>query len=320
MEKILITGSSGFIGMHLSLSLLNDGYDIFGVDDMNDYYDPSLKNARLKKLMNHDNFKFIKGNIADSNFIKSTFDKCKPDKVVNLAAQAGVRYSLSNPEVYIDSNICGFMNILEQCRLNNIKGLVYASSSSVYGKNKEIPFSEKDNVDKPISIYAVTKKSNELMAHAYSHLYGLKTTGLRFFTVYGPWGRPDMAMYIFANKMIKNEPIPVYNQGNMMRDFTYIDDIVIGIKSAIINNYKCEIFNLGNNCVVELMEMIKILEKGLNTNAKIDFMNMQPGDVQKTFANIDYARDKLDYKPEISIIKGINKFLKWYKSYHKIKL
>jgi len=316
MEKILITGSSGFIGMHLSLSLLKSGYDIIGLDNMNDYYDPDLKKARLKILMEYKNFQFFKGDIADLSFLNSVFSQTRPEKVVNLAAQAGVRYSLKNPHAYIESNIIGFMNILEQCRSNNIKGLIYASSSSVYGGNKKHPFSESHKVDKPISIYAVSKKSNELMAYAYSHLYGLKTTGLRFFTVYGPWGRPDMAMHIFTKKIAEKKSLPVFNHGNMKRDFTYIDDIITGVRSAIDKNYDCEIFNLGNNRIEDLMDMINIIEQNLKIDARINFMDIQPGDVQKTFANIDKARNKLGYQPKISIDKGIPKFIKWYKSYH----
>ncbi len=316
MEKILVTGCSGFIGMHLSLSLLDSGYHVTGVDDMNNYYDISLKEARLKKLLHYNKFEFFKGNIADRSFIDYVFDQAKPVKVVNLAAQAGVRYSLQDPHAYVNTNIVGFMNILEQCRQSNIKGLIYASSSSVYGGNKVIPFSESQNVSKPLSIYAASKKSNELMAYSYSHLYGIKTTGLRFFTVYGPWGRPDMAMYIFTKKISNKKPLPVFNRGNMKRDFTYIDDIIIGIRSAIDKNYEYEIFNLGNNCAEDLMDMIKVIEKCLKTNAKLNLMDIQPGDVKKTIANIEHAKNKLGYEPKVSIEEGIPKFIKWYNSYH----
>ena len=320
MEKILITGSSGFIGMNLSLSLLDSGYHVIGIDNMNDYYDPSLKKARLEKIIKHKNFRFFEGSIADLSFVNHVFNEVRPDKVVNLAAQAGVRYSLIDPHAYVESNISGFMNILENCRHNDIKGLIYASSSSVYGGNKEIPFSESHNVDKPISMYAASKKSNELMAYAYSHLYGLKTTGLRFFTVYGPWGRPDMAMYIFAKKITEKKPIPVFNHGDMKRDFTYIDDIIMGVRSSIEKNYDCEIFNLGNNRSEDLMDMIGLIEKSLKTNAKLKFMDIQPGDVEKTLANISHAEKKLNYNPQIFIEEGIPKFIEWYKSYHSVSL
>lgn len=317
-NKILVTGSCGFIGMHLCKSLLEDGFQVFGLDNMNNYYDLKLKESRLELLSKYDGFNFTKVDIQNYSILESVFKKIKPSKVVNLAAQAGVRYSLVNPHAYVESNIVGFMNLLELCRYHDIEGMIYASSSSVYGGNNKIPFAESDNVDKPLSMYAVSKKTNELMAYSYSHLYGLKTTGLRFFTVYGPWGRPDMAMYIFTNKIIKNDKIPVFNHGNMKRDFTYIDDIIMGIRSAIDKNYDCDVFNLGNNSSEKLMDMIKIIEKNLNINANIDFKEIQPGDVEKTFANIDHARNKLNYEPKISIEKGIPKFIDWYKLYHKI--
>jgi len=315
METLLVTGSSGFIGMHLSLSLLEDGYKVIGVDNMNYYYDPNLKEARLKNLLAYNNFEFIKADINDSPLIDNIFKTYEPSKVVNLAAQAGVRYSLENPHAYIDSNINGFMNILEACRNHKVQGLIYASSSSVYGGNKKTPFSEKDSVDKPISIYAASKKSNELMAHSYSHLYGLKTTGLRFFTVYGPWGRPDMALYIFTQKITKGESIQVYNHGNMMRDFTFVDDIIKGTRASIEKNFDCEIFNLGNNRCEELMDMIRIIEKNLGIKADINFLDLQKGDVEKTFADIDHSKKMLGYVPETSISEGIPKFIDWYKTY-----
>ena len=315
METLLVTGSSGFIGMHLSLNLLEDGYKVIGVDNMNHYYDPDLKEARLKKLLAYNNFEFIKADINDSPLIDNIFKTYEPSKVVNLAAQAGVRYSLENPHAYIDSNINGFMNILEACRNHKVQGLIYASSSSVYGGNKKTPFSEKDSVDKPISIYAASKKSNELMAHSYSHLYGLKTTGLRFFTVYGPWGRPDMALYIFTQKITKGESIQVYNHGNMMRDFTFVDDIIKGTRASIEKNYDCEIFNLGNNRCEELMDMIRIIEKNLGIKADIDFLDLQLGDVEKTFADIDHSKKMLDYSPKTSISEGIPEFINWFIDY-----
>ena len=318
MEKILVTGSSGFIGMHLCRALLNDGYVVMGIDNMNDYYDVSLKEARLSFLSDYDNFTFNKINISDLQEIERVFNEFKPEKVVNLAAQAGVRYSIENPHAYIQSNIVGFTNVIEACRHYDVKGLIYASSSSVYGGNKKIPFSVDDRVDKPISIYAASKKSNELIAHTYSHLYNLNTTGLRFFTVYGPWGRPDMAMYIFTDKIRKGKKIPVFNHGKMQRDFTYIDDIVNGIRASLENNYSCEIFNLGNNRCESLMDMVNCIEKALDKKAEINFMDIQPGDVPKTFADIGHAKNKLNYEPKIPIQKGVPKFIEWYKSYHNI--
>ena len=318
MEKILITGASGFIGMHTCKNLLSSGFKIYGIDNMNDYYDTELKEARLKILSEYENFTFKKLDICDSKGVDLLFKEFKPFKVVNLAAQAGVRYSLKNPHAYIQSNIVGFTNIVEACRKHEVSGLIYASSSSVYGANRKMPFSETDNVDKPISIYAASKRSNELIAYTYSHLFGLRTTGLRFFTVYGPWGRPDMAIYLFTEKIYKGEPIMVFNNGNMERDFTYIDDIVNGIRKAIEGNYECDIFNLGNNHSENLMDMIKVIEANLDIDAKLHFKDIQLGDVEKTFANIDYAKDKLSYSPKISIYDGIPKFIRWYKSYKKI--
>jgi len=315
MEKILVTGSSGFIGMHLCKSLLEDGYQVVGIDNMNDYYDPALKEARLKELYLYDNFKFVKADISDYPSVETAFKDFEPEKVVNLAAQAGVRYSLENPQAYIQSNVVGFMNILECCRHHQVKGLIYASSSSVYGGNEKIPFSIDDSVDRPISIYAASKISNELMAYTYSHLYGLHTTGLRFFTVYGPWGRPDMAMYIFIEKISNDLPIPVFNYGKMQRDFTYIDDIIDGVKASIDKNFFCEIFNLGNNCCENLMDMITLIEQSLGKKAEMNLMDIQPGDVKKTFADIEYSRDKLGYEPTTSITEGIPAFIRWYRDY-----
>jgi len=301
--------------MHLCKSLLDDNFIVYGIDNLNAYYNPKLKDARLKQLKCYDNFSFSNSDISELKPIDQLFKDFQPNKVVNLAAQAGVRYSLENPHTYLDSNITGFLNILECCRHNNIDGLIYASSSSVYGGNEKVPFSEKDRVDYPISIYAASKKSNELMAHTYSHLFGIHTTGLRFFTVYGPWGRPDMAMYLFTKKILKNEPVPVFNNGHMNRDFTYIDDIINGIRSAIEKNYSCEIFNLGNNRSEDLMDMISIIENYLGKKAKIIFHGMQLGDVEKTFADISRAKERLGYKPTVSIEYGIPKFIDWYKSF-----
>tara|TARA_Y100000816_G_scaffold84318_2_gene57887 strand:+ start:9994 stop:10953 length:960 start_codon:yes stop_codon:yes gene_type:complete len=319
MEKIIVTGSSGFIGMHLCKSLLEDGYKICGIDNMNNYYDLKLKKSRLELLSSYKNFTFKKIDISNTEAIESTFKEVKPNKVVNLAAQAGVRYSIENPQEYIKSNVLGFTNIIESCKNNKVSGLIYASSSSIYGGNGKIPFSIDDRVDKPISMYAVSKKSNELTAYTYNHLFGLNTTGLRFFTVYGPWGRPDMAMYIFANKLMQGEEISVFNNGEMYRDFSYIDDIVNGIRSSIEHNYPYELFNLGNNRCENLLDMIGFIEEGLGKKAEIKYTGMQLGDIKKTYANIDHAKKKLNYDPKVSIKEGIPKFLDWYKSYHNLK-
>ena len=318
-SRILVTGSAGFIGYHLCKSLLNDGFIVYGVDNINSYYDPALKQARLDQLQSHPNFSFNKLDISNSDDLNKAFENFKPQKVVNLAAQAGVRYSLENPQAYIESNVVGFMNILECCRHHDVEGLIYASSSSVYGGNEKIPFSVDDRVDRPISIYAATKKSNELMAHSYSHLFGLNTTGLRFFTVYGPWGRPDMAMYIFADKISKGEPIQVFNHGKMERDFTYIDDIINGTRAAIDKNYPYEVFNLGNNNSEDLMEMVGLIESEIGEKAEIQFEGMQPGDVKRTFADIKHSQEKLNYTPTTKIVEGIPKFIEWYLEYSSNK-
>jgi len=316
--KILITGAAGFIGFHLSRRMLDQGYEVLGIDNINDYYDKNLKTIRLNKLSNYKNFSFKKLDISNRNALKKTFQSFLPNKVVNLAAQAGVRYSLENPYAYIDSNIVGFTNIIELCRYNDVDSFIYASSSSVYGGNKKIPFNIEDRVDKPLALYGATKRTNELFAYTYSKLYGLNTTGLRFFTVYGPWGRPDMAMYIFTKKIMDGQQISVFNNGNMKRDFTYIDDIIAGTMAAIEMDYKCEIFNLGNNKSENLMDAISIIEKELNKKAIIDFQPMQPGDVQESFADIDYSIEKLNYKPKTTIDIGIPKFIEWYKKYLKM--
>ncbi len=318
-EKILVTGCAGFIGMHLCKKLFELGYNVIGVDNLNDYYDVNLKLKRLSRLESNDSFTFIKLDIGEMSPLEDVFKNHYPKKVVNLAAQAGVRYSLKNPKSYMESNIVGFMNILECCRYYNVEGLVYASSSSVYGGNKKIPFSEVDNVDSPISIYAASKKANELMAYSYNHLFGLRSTGLRFFTVYGPWGRPDMAMYIFASKILMNKPIQVFNHGVMQRDFTFIDDIVEGIVSSIINNHNCEVFNLGNNRTEDLMGVVSMIEKKLGKKAIVQFEDMQAGDVKKTCANIDKAKSKLGYSPSTNVEEGLSKFLDWYTNYIKLR-
>ena len=318
-EKILVTGSAGFIGMSLCQKLLRSDYPVFGVDNLNSYYDPLLKKNRIKELAKFKNFMFEKIDISNLVELKKIFKKFKPDKVVNLAAQAGVVYSLENPQAYIKSNIDGFLNVLECCKEFHIKGLVYASSSSVYGASEKIPFSiEDDNTNAPISIYAVTKKTNELMAHSYNYLYNLHTTGLRFFTVYGPWGRPDMAMYKFVDRILKDKEIDVYNHGLMERDFTYIDDIVNGIVSAVEKNYFNEIFNLGNSKTEKLMDLIKIIEINLNKAAKINFMDIQLGEIKKTLSDIDSSKKKLSFSPQTSLNEGVSKFVYWFKNYHKL--
>jgi len=315
MKKIIVTGSCGFIGMHLCEKLLKSGFQILGLDNLNNYYSTALKKMRLSILEKYSNFKFEKIDISNKKEINTTFSNFNPELVVNLAAQAGVRYSIENPNAYITSNIEGFINILECCRHFEVEGLIYASSSSVYGANDVIPFSVSDRVDKPISIYAATKRSNELMAHSYSHLYNLNTTGLRFFTVYGPWGRPDMALFKFTKAILEEKPIDVFNHGNHTRDFTYIDDIVSGVFSAINNNYQCEIFNLGNSHTENLMDMISLLEKEVGKKAIINFKEMQLGDVKKTYADIAKSKKLLNYSPSVRLGKGIPQFIKWYKSY-----
>tara|TARA_B100002051_G_C16730721_1_gene638059 strand:+ start:886 stop:1857 length:972 start_codon:yes stop_codon:yes gene_type:complete len=317
-KKLLVTGAAGFIGYHLSKSLLKDGFDVYGLDNINDYYDVNLKYSRLNELKKFSNFNFYKLDISNYEDLSNVFKEINPNKVINLAAQAGVRYSIENPFAYMASNIVGFLNIIELCRHSSVEGLIYASSSSVYGSNKKIPFSVEDRVDDPISFYAASKRSNELIANTYSHLYGLHTTGLRFFTVYGPWGRPDMAMFIFADKISRGEKIEVYNNGNMKRDFTYIDDIVNGIRASIDKNYKCEIFNLGNNKSEELMHIVSSIENSLGKKALIDFKPIQPGDVKKTNANIDKSKKLLGYAPNINVDFGIEKFISWYKDYHSV--
>ena len=317
-EKILVTGCAGFIGMHLCASLLKDGFIVHGIDNINAYYDKILKNNRLYKLKNYSNFSFDVLTLEDFNGLKKIFDEFEPDKVINLAAQAGVQYSMKNPFAYIDSNISGFMNILECSKSSSVNGLIYASSSSVYGSNKEVPFSENDRVDNPISIYAATKVSNELMAKVYNDLYNLNTTGLRFFTVYGPWGRPDMAYYIFTEKILKNEIITIYDYGNVERDFTYIDDIVEGVRSAINKNFSNEIFNLGNNKKEKVLSLLKFIEEKLGKKANIDLQPLKPGDVRSTNADISKSKNMLDYNPKVSLKKGIDTFIDWYLDYFKV--
>lgn len=336
-KTILVTGSAGFIGSHLSSRLLNEGHQVIGIDNVNDYYDPKLKQDRLKQLKD-ENFIFIKTNLENLETINQIFEKYKPEIVINLAAQAGVRYSLENPHAYVNSNIVGFTNILEACRHNKVGHLIYASSSSVYGANESKPFSTSDNIDHPLSLYAATKKSNELFAHTYSHLYGLPTTGLRFFTVYGPWGRPDMALFLFTKAIVNDEPIDVFNHGNMMRDFTYVDDIVESItrltrRPAQSNPewsganpdpgssyapYK--VYNIGNNSPVRLMDFIEAIENKLGKTAKKNFLPLQAGDVPETYANVDDLYRDIDFQPQTSIQDGVNKFIDWYLEYYEVKL
>jgi UDP-glucuronate 4-epimerase len=340
--KVLVTGAAGFIGFHTAQKLIANGHEVVGLDNINDYYDINLKYARLKELgVSKENaspfnqicesdtfgtrYKFIRLNIEDREKLPTLFSDEKFDIVCNLAAQAGVRYSIENPETYIDSNIVGFLNILECCRHHAVKHLVYASSSSVYGLNKEIPFKTTATVDHPISLYAASKKANELMAHTYSHLYGFATTGLRFFTVYGPWGRPDMALFLFTEAINKNEPIKVFNNGDMERDFTYVDDIVEGVfriiekdtQDRIANNKGYKIYNIGNNDSVKLTDFIAEIEKNLSKKAEKQLLPMQPGDVAKTWANVDELIKDYDYSPKTSVAEGIKKFINWYTEFYK---
>lgn len=316
--KCLVTGAAGFIGFHVSKSLLQDSIEVLGIDNINDYYDKTLKLNRIDNLNFFKNFKFKRADISNRLQLEKIFITFKPDKVINLAAQAGVRYSIDNPYAYLDSNLTGFLNILEMCKKFDIKGLIYASSSSVYGNSKKIPFNIEHRTDKPIAFYGATKKANELMAYTYSHLYGLRTTGLRYFTVYGPWGRPDMALHIFTKYIISKEKLTVYNNGNMKRDFTYIDDVVIATKNALIKNYKCEIFNIGRSRSEKLMDMVKVIEGCLNLKADICYEPIQPGDIKESFANISKTTKMLNYNPQTNIDLGIPIFIEWYKKYYKI--
>ncbi len=332
--KILVTGTAGFIGCAAALRLLERGEQVIGIDNLNDYYDVNLKQARLERLRPFSNFTEIQADIADRAAMKQLFNQHQPEKVLHLAAQAGVRYSLQNPQAYIDSNIQGFMNILEGCRYNAIEHLVYASSSSVYGANTKIPFSVHHNVDHPVSLYAATKKSNELMAHTYSHLYKIPTTGLRFFTVYGPWGRPDMSPFLFTRNILSGKPIQVFNYGKHKRDFTYIDDIVEGVirtldkiaqpntqwssdqPDSASSQAPYRIYNIGHNHPVELMDFIGLLEKFLGKKAQCELLPMQPGDVVNTYADIDALVTDVGYRPSTSIEVGVEKFVAWYRNYY----
>lgn len=336
--KVLITGSSGFIGFHLGKLLLNKGYEVVGIDNMNDYYDVKIKEGRLDILKRYEKFSFYKIDLKDKKNIDNLFEKNGFDYVVNLAAQAGVRYSIQNPYAYVDSNLIGFVNILEACRNYPVKHLLYASSSSVYGGNQVVPFSTEHQVDHPVSLYAATKKSNELMAHTYSHLYKVPTTGLRFFTVYGPWGRPDMAYFSFTDAILKGKPINIFNYGKMERDFTYVDDIVEGIykllhlppkenldwdekKSKLSESFApYKIYNIGNNQPVKLEQFISVLEEKIGKKAVKNYMEMQAGDVVRTYADTSDLENSIGFKPSTSIDEGLGKFADWYKTFYNIEI
>lgn len=334
--KVLVTGSAGFIGSALSLQLLGRGDEVIGIDNLNDYYDVELKKARLKRTLDNKSFTDVRMDLEDREGIAAVFEEYKPDRVVNLAAQAGVRYSLENPLAYVDTNLVGFTNILEGCRHNGVEHLVYASSSSVYGSNTHMPFSVHDNVDHPVSLYAASKKANELMAHTYSHLYRLPTTGLRFFTVYGPWGRPDMALFLFTRNILAGKPIDVFNYGKHRRDFTYIDDIVEGVVRLIdhipepnpdwsgdapdsaTSSAPYKLYNIGNNQPVELMHYIEVLEQCLGRKAEKNLLPLQPGDVPDTYADVTGLVSDLGYQPDTRIEDGIARFVEWYRDYYKV--
>ena len=339
-KTILVTGAAGFIGYHLCEALLKSGHKVIGLDNINDYYNVNLKYARLQLLgierkdaevynaisnsmIRSSQMQFIRLNLEDREALPKLFKEFKFDMVCNLAAQAGVRYSLENPEAYIDSNINGFLNVLECCRHHSVKRMVYASSSSIYGNSDKVPFNESNNVDKPISLYAATKKSNELMAHTYSHLYSIETIGLRFFTVYGPWGRPDMAMFLFTDAIINNRPIKVFNSGDLSRDFTYIDDIVAGVFATLLEDSKdlslYKLYNIGNSAPVQLMDFIKSIENNLGVVAEKEMLPMQAGDVNQTWADVSKLQNDYYYKPNTSVEKGVEAFIDWYKRYYKIK-
>lgn len=322
-QTYLVTGSAGFIGFHLSKRLLEDGVRVVGLDNLNDYYEVSLKEDRLALLEKYENYCFYKCDLAEKEAVLRLFEKERPDIVVNLAAQAGVRYSIDNPDAYIQSNIAGFFHVLEACRHFPVKHLVFASSSSVYGSNEKVPFSTEDKTDCPVSLYAATKKSNELMAYSYSKLYGIPVTGLRFFTVYGPYGRPDMAYFKFAKKIMDGEPVGIYNNGDMYRDFTYIDDIIAGIGNILCRppaeNGKgafYKIYNIGNNKPEKLMDFIAILEKHLGKEAKKEFLPMQPGDVYQTYADVTDLMADFGFKPDTPLDEGIGRFVEWFKEYY----
>jgi len=336
MKTILVTGSAGFIGSSLTVELLSRGDRVVGFDNHNDYYDPNLKEARIKRFINHPNYQHVRGDLSDNSALTDLFSQFKPTHVVNLAAQAGVRYSIENPQAYIDSNLVGFGNILEQCKQSEVKHLVYASSSSVYGANEKIPFSVNDNVDHPLSLYAATKKCNELIAHSYSNLFDLPTTGLRFFTVYGPWGRPDMALFKFTKAILEGKKIQVFNYGKHRRDWTYIDDIVSGIIKVLdrpafgnvgwsglnpdpgSSKVPWRIYNIGNNTPTELLDFISSIEEFLGLTADKELLPLQEGDVPDTFADVTNLRDEFNFSPSTPLNDGISKFLTWYRKYYEV--
>ena len=334
--RILVTGAAGFIGSHLSHRLLERGDEVLGLDNLNDYYDPTIKQARLERLLPRPGFSFVQGSLEDRGTVERGFANFRPEKVVNLAAQAGVRYSLENPQAYIESNIVGFTNILEACRHGGVDHLVYASSSSVYGSNRKLPFSVEDSVDHPVSLYAATKKANELMAHTYSHLFGLPTTGLRFFTVYGPWGRPDMALFLFTRNILAGRPIDVFNHGRHTRDFTYIDDIVEGVIRTLdrvpapdpeydpmhpnpgSSSAPYRVYNIGNSAPVPLLRYIEVLEECLGRKAEMNLLPLQPGDVPDTASDVEALRRDTGYRPSTPIETGIRNFVDWYRDYYRV--
>jgi UDP-glucuronate 4-epimerase len=334
--RVLVTGAAGFIGMHTSLRLLERGDEVVGFDNMNAYYDPALKAARLARLEEHAGFAFVKGSLEDRDAVSRLFAEHRPDRVVNLAAQAGVRYSIEDPHAYVDSNLVGFLNILEGCRAIDVDHLVYASSSSVYGANTKLPFSVADAVDHPVSLYAATKKANELMAHTYSHLFGLPTTGLRFFTVYGPWGRPDMALFLFTKAIVAGEPIRIFNHGRMRRDFTYIDDIVEGVIRVLdtpaapdptfdpddpdpsTSSAPYRVFNIGNDQPTELLRYVEVLEDALGMQAIRQLEDIQPGDVPATWADVDALRAAVGFAPATPVEEGVRRFVAWYREFYKV--
>ena len=334
--RVLVTGAAGFIGSHLSHRLLDRGDEVLGYDNLNDYYDPTLKEARLARLLPKAGFRFVRGSLEDRTALEAAFDTFKPQRVVNLAAQAGVRYSLENPHAYIDSNIVGFTNILEACRHRGVEHLVYASSSSVYGANRKLPFAVEDSVDHPVSLYAATKKANELMAHTYSHLFGMPTTGLRFFTVYGPWGRPDMALFLFTKSILEGKPIDVFNHGHHTREFTFVDDIVEGVIRTLdtvpgpdptydplqpnpgSSSAPWRVYNIGNHQPVQLLRYIEVLEDCLGRKAEKRLLPMQPGDVPDTCADVEALRRDTGYHPSTPIETGIRRFVDWYREFYRV--
>jgi len=336
MSTILVTGAAGFIGYHLTQRLLAEGHQVVGLDNLNDYYDVKLKEARLARLLGRAGFDFARMDLSDRKNVEALFLGNKFDRVINLAAQAGVRYAAQNPHAYVQTNIVGFLNVLEGCRNTGVKHLVYASSSSVYGANTHLPFSESDNVDHPVSLYAATKKSNELMAHTYAHLYQLPVTGLRFFTVYGPWGRPDMALFLFTKAILEDRPIDIYNNGQHQRDFTFVDDIVEGVVRVMdkvaepddnwsplkpnpaTSNAPYRVYNIGNNRPVELMYLIQLLEEAIGRKGRKNMLPLQPGDVPATYAQIDNLYKAVGFKPRVSIEEGVRRFLAWYKEYYRV--